>query len=55
MYQFKTVVVRMLTDIVTHDLKIEEKVKAMQRKLYREPTGKGRKPGLKSMVWSRRK
>ena len=24
-------------------------------KIYREPTVKGRKPGLKSMVWSRRK
>ena len=23
--------------------------------MYREPTVKGRKPGLKSMVWSRRK
>ena len=26
-----------------------------QRKMYREPTVKGRKPGLKSMIWSRRK
>ena len=23
--------------------------------MYREPTVKGRKPGLKSMIWSRRK
>ena len=26
-----------------------------QRKMYREPTGMGRKLGLKSMVWTRRK
>ena len=26
-----------------------------KRKIYREPTVKGRKLGLKSMVWSRRK
>ena len=25
------------------------------RKIYREPTLKGRKPGLKLMVWNRRK
>ena len=37
--------------------KIEEEVKAMQSeiKIYREPTMMGRKPGLKSMVWTRRK
>ena len=38
--------------------KLEEEVKTMkvkQRKITREPTVKGRKPGLKSMVWSRRK
>ena len=38
--------------------KIEEKVKAMKseiKKMYREPTVMGRKPGLKSMVWTRRK
>ena len=37
--------------------KIEEKEKAMQSeiKVDREPTVKGRKPGLKSMIWSRRK
>ena len=26
-----------------------------ESKIYREPTVKGRKPGLKSMVWTRRK
>ena len=38
--------------------KIKEEVKATQseiKKKYREPTVKGRKPGLKSMIWSRKK
>ena len=36
----------------------EEEVKAMQseiRKIYWEPTVKGRKLGLKSMMWKKRK
>ena len=47
----------MLTEMVEYGHKIEEEVKAMQseRKLYRQPTVKGRKPGLKSTIWNRRK
>ena len=48
----------MLTEMVEYGHKIEEKVKAMQSQIkrnYREPTVKGRKPGLKSMIWNRRK
>ena len=48
--------------MVEYGCKIEEEVKAMQsemkamqRKIFREPTVKGRKLGLKSMIWSRRK
>ena len=44
--------------MVEYGHKIEEKVKAMQnekRKIYREPTVMGRKLGLKSKIWSRRK
>ena len=44
--QFKTVVIRMPTEMVEYGLQIEEKVKAMQnekRKIYREPTVKERK------------
>ena len=40
--------------MVEYGRKMEEKVKAMQseiKKKYRKP----RKPGLKSMIWSRRK
>ena len=56
--QFKTLVIRMLTELVEYDCKLKEKMKAMKseiKEMYREPTVKGRKLGLKSMVWSRRK
>ena len=47
--QIKTLVIRMLTEMVEFGCKIEEKVKAMKsgkkRKLYREPTVKERKLG----------
>ena len=43
----------MLTELVEYGHKIEEKLKAM--KMYREPTVMGRKLGLKSTVWTRRK
>ena len=44
--------------MVKYGRKIEEKVKAMkvkEMKMHREPTVKGRKPGLISMVWTIRK
>ena len=52
--QFKILVIRMLTEMAEYHHKIEEKVKAMKSEMYREPTVKGRKPGLKSTVWTRR-
>ena len=55
--QFKTLVIRMLTETIEHGCKIEEEVQAMQseiKEMYREPKVKGRKPGLKSMIWTRR-
>ena len=51
--EIKTLVIRMLTEIVQYRRKIEEEMKAMQskiKKIYREPTVKERKPGLKAMV-----
>ena len=54
--EFKTLVIRMLTELVVYGGKIEEKMKAMKseiKKMYREPTVKGRKLGLKSMVWKK--
>ena len=55
--EFKTLVIRMLTELVEYGCKIGGKVKAMKSeiKIYREPTVKERKLGLKSMAWSRRK
>ena len=55
--EFKTLVMKMLTEMVEYGCKTEEKVKALKNeiKMYREPTMKGRKPGLKSAVWRRRK
>ena len=46
--EFKTLVTRMPTEMAEYGHKIEEEVKTM--KMYREPTMKGRKPELKSMV-----
>ena len=56
--QFKTLVIRILTELVEYGCKIEAKVKAVQSEIkqnIQEPTATGRKPGLKSTVWSRRK
>ena len=56
--EFKTLVIRMLTEMDEYGHKIEQEVKAMQSEIkiiYREPTVKGRKPGLKSMIWTSRK
>ena len=55
--EFKTLVIRMLTEIIEYGHKIKGEVKAIRNKIkiYREPTVKGRKPGLKSTIWTRRK
>ena len=55
---FKTLVIRKLTELVEFGHKLDEKMKAMLREtkeMYREPIVMGRKLGLKSMVWTRRK
>ena len=54
--EFKTLVVKMLTEMVEYGSKIKE-VKAIQSeiKIYREPTVKGRKLGFKSITWNIRK
>ena len=55
--EFKTLIIRMLMEMVEYGCKIEEKEKAVQSgiKKIREPTVKGRKPGLKSRIWYKRK
>ena len=56
--EFKTLVIRMLTEMVEYGHKMEEEVKAMQSEMKENVQGtnvKGRKLGLKSRVWTRRK
>ena len=56
--EFKTLISRILTEMVECGHKIEEEVKAMQSEIkqnIQKPTVKGRKPGLISTIWSRRK
>ena len=55
--KFKTLVIRMLTEMVEYSRKIEENVKTLQSEINANIQGtlKGRKQGLKSMIWSRRK
>ena len=56
--QFKTLVIRTLTELVEFGRKLDEKMKAMLRETkekYREPIVMGRKLGLTSTVWTRRK
>ena len=56
--EFKTLVMRMLTELVEYGWKIQKKVKAMKseiKEMHRETTVMERKLGLKSTVWTRRK
>ena len=57
--QFKTLVIRKLTELVEFGHKLDEKNEGKneekQRKMYREPIVMRRKLGLKAMVWTRRK
>ena len=56
--QFKTLVIRMLTEMIEYGHKIEEEMKAMQneiKQIYQKPTVKERKLELKSMIWTIRK
>ena len=55
--QFKTLVIRMLTELVEFGHKLDEKMKAMlrERKLCKEPIVMGRKLELKSTLRTRRK
>ena len=56
--QFKTLIIKMVTEMVEYGCKTEVKVKAMQsevKKNIQETTVKGRKRGLKSTIWTKRK
>ena len=56
--QFKTLVIRMLAELVEYGLKIEEKVKAMKSEIKENAQGTNsdrKETGTQSMVYSRRK
>ena len=57
--EFKTLVIRMLTEMVEFGHKIQEEVKAMQSEIKKNIQGnnivKGRKWGFKSKIWNKRK
>ena len=56
--EFKTLVIRMLTEMVEYGHKIGEEVKTRQGEIKKTIQGtnrKGRKPRLKSTIWTRRK
>ena len=56
--ELKTPVIRMLTELIEFGRKPKEQMKAMQseiKQIYREQTVKGREPGLKAMIWNKRK
>ena len=56
--EFKTLIIRMLIEKVEYGHKIEQKVKAMKSEIKENAQGTtvmGKKPGLKSTVWARRK
>ena len=55
--QFKTLVIRMIIEMIEYGHKIEEEVQAMESEIknnIQELTVKGRKPGLKTTIWKRR-
>ena len=56
--EFKTLVIRMLTELVEYRCKLEGDMHAIQseiKEIVQAPTVTGRKPGLKSVVWGRKK
>ena len=56
--QFKTLVIKMLTELVEFGLKLDEKMKAMLSEIKENIQGTqsdGRKLELKSTLWTRRK
>ena len=56
--EFKTLVIRILTEIIEYGHKIEKEVKAIQSEIKENVLGtnsEGKETGTHSMVWSRRK
>ena len=54
--EFKTLAIKMLTELTELDCKMKEQMKATQSELKENvPTVTGRKLGLTSMIWKKRK
>ena len=56
--EFKTPVIRMLTEMIEYGHKIKEEVKAIQNEIKENIQGtnsEGNENRLKSMIWSKRK
>ena len=55
--EFKTLVSRMLKELIKYSNNIKEEVKVTvsEIKIYRETSVKGRKPGFRSTIWNIRK
>ena len=56
--EFKTLVIRMLAEIIKYSHKIKVEVKAIQNEIKHNIQGinsEGKETRLKSMIWSRRK
>ena len=56
--QFKILVIRVLTEMIELSRKMKEEMKATQNEIkqnIQESTVKGRKLGLKSAIWNKRK
>ena len=56
--QFKTLVIRMLTEMIEYGCKIEEKVKAMKSEIKENVQGtniEGEETGTQINIWTRRK
>ena len=56
--EFKTLVTGMLTELIELSCEMKEEMKATQSEIkenIQEPIMKGRKLGLKSMIWNKRK
>ena len=56
--EFKTVVIRMLTEMIEYSCKIKEEVKAIQSEIKKNEQGtnsESKELGLKSTIWKRTK
>ena len=51
--EFKTLVIRMLTELIELSHKMKEEMKAIQSEI--KENIQGRKPGLKSTIWTKRR